>query len=161
MREFHHVGVITTQKQAGEIYVPATKVYVTNPNDHPDRIEFLRYEDDTPITGPLRNCGHVAFKVPKLEPEMAKGRLLLGPFVPMENLRVVFVEIDGMVFEFMEFTGNHFFDGLQKKKAAKVKTKGKGKAKVVAKGKLGAGAKGKAVAKGKGGKAVAKGKKRR
>jgi hypothetical protein len=148
MREFHHVGVITTQKQPGEIYVPATKVYVTNPNDHPDRIEFLRFEDDTPLTGPVRDCGHVAFKVPKLEPEMARGQVLLGPFVPMENLRVVFVLWEGMVFEFMEFQGDHFFDGLQKKK---IKSKANGKAKrpvaAAKKSKAKAGAKGKPKAK--------------
>lgn len=113
MRQFHHVGVITTRKQPGEIYVPPTKVFVTNPNDHPDRLEFLRFEADTPLTGPVRDQPHVAFKVPKLEPEMAKGEVLLGPFEPMANLRVVFVLIEGAVFEFMEFSGESGFDGLK------------------------------------------------
>jgi hypothetical protein len=112
MRQFHHVGVITDDAQADEIYVAETKVHVTNPNDHPYRIEYLRFEPDSPVTGPLRNRPHMAFKVPKLEPEIEGREVLLGPFQAMENLRVVFVLIDGAVFEFMEFSGDSDFDGV-------------------------------------------------
>jgi hypothetical protein len=112
MRQFHHVGVITDEPQPAEIYVEATKVHVTNPNDHPYRIEYLRFEPDTPVTGPVRDLPHIAFKVPQLEPEMAGREVLLGPFQAMDNLRVVFVSIDGAVYEFMEFTGESEFDGV-------------------------------------------------
>ncbi len=110
MRQFHHVGVITDQPQPGEIYVPETKVHVTNPNDNLYRIEYLRFEPDSPVSGPVRNLPHIAFKVPKLEPELEGRQVLLGPFWAMENVRVVFVLIDGAVFEFMEFTGESDFD---------------------------------------------------
>lgn len=112
MRQFHHVGVITTKPQPNEIYVPETKVHVTNPNDHPDRLEFLRYEPDSPVTGPLRERPHVAFKVPDITPEMDKGEVILGPFRPMPNIQAVFVLIEGAVFEFMQFEGDSDFDGL-------------------------------------------------
>jgi hypothetical protein len=111
-REFHHVGVITDQVQPDEIYVPETKVHVTNPNDHPHRVEYLRFEPDSPVVGPLRNLPHIAFKVPALEPEIEGREVLLGPFEAMENVRVVFVKVDGAVFEFMEFSGESDFDGL-------------------------------------------------
>ena len=55
MREFHHVGMPTDDKQPGEVYVPATKVWVTDPNDHPYRVEYLRFDPDSPVTGPVRN----------------------------------------------------------------------------------------------------------
>ena len=110
MRQFHHVGVITDQEQPGEIYVSATKVHVTNPNDSPYRIEYLRFEPDTPVAGPVRNMPHFAFKVDDLEAEMADHEVLLGPFQAMDNLRVVFVKIDGAVFEFMQFDGDSDFD---------------------------------------------------
>ena len=48
MRRFHHVGVITDERQPGEIYVAETKVHVTNPADHPYRVEYLRFEQ--PVT---------------------------------------------------------------------------------------------------------------
>ena len=113
MRQFHHVGVITDDPQPDEIYVSETKVHVTNPNDNPYRIEYLRFEPDSPVTGPLRNLPHIAFKVPKLEPEIEGREVLLGPFEPMENLRVVFAMVDGAVFEFMEFSGGSDFDGIE------------------------------------------------
>ncbi len=112
MRQFHHVGIVTDQPHPGEIYVPATKVHVTNPNMHPHRIEYLRYEPDSPITGPLRDLPHIAFKVSHLEAEMACGEILLEPFQPMEHVRAVFMQIDGAVFEFMQFDGDSSFDGL-------------------------------------------------
>ena len=42
--QYHHTGVVTDQKQPNEFYVEATKVWVTDPDDHPYRIEFLRFE---------------------------------------------------------------------------------------------------------------------
>ncbi|MDF1744865.1 MAG: hypothetical protein P1V19_14305 [Gimesia sp.] len=104
MRQFHHVGVITDDPQPEEIYVSETKVHVTNPNEHPYKIEYLRFEPDSPVTGPVRNQPHIAFKVPDLEKEIEGMEILLGPFQAMENLKVVFVLIDGAVYEFMEFS---------------------------------------------------------
>ena len=102
MREFDHIGVIIDEKQPEEMYVPATKVWVTNPATHPYKIEYLRYEPDSPVTGPVRDLPHIAFRVDNLEEAMADTEVLLGPFNPRDTLRVVFVLKDGAVFEFME-----------------------------------------------------------
>ena len=32
---FDHIGVITDERQDGEVFVDATRVWVTNPRDHP------------------------------------------------------------------------------------------------------------------------------
>jgi hypothetical protein len=112
MRRFHHVGVITDDVQPAEIYVPETRVHVTNPNDHPRRIEYLRFEPDSPVTGPVRDRPHMAFVVDDLDAEISGAEVLLGPFRAMEGLRVVFVLRDGAVFEFMEFDApSAFQDG--------------------------------------------------
>ena len=103
MRKFHHVGVPTTEKQPNEIYVEATKVWVTEPLDHPQRIEFLRYEDDSPVTGPLRELPHVAFQTDAFDGELEGKQVILGPFEALDGLRVVFILEDEAVFEFMEY----------------------------------------------------------
>lgn len=103
MRQFHHFGLPTDQPQPDETYVPATKVYVTDPMKHPQRIEFLRFEPDTPVTGPVRDMPHLAFACDDMGPEIEGAEVLLGPFEAMPGLRVVFVLKDGAVFEFMEF----------------------------------------------------------
>ena len=102
MRQFDHVGVVTDDRQAEEMYVPATKVWVTNPAAHRYKIEYLRYEPDSPATGPVRNLPHVAFRVDNLEKEIGDAQVLLGPFKPTAALRVVFILKDGAVFELME-----------------------------------------------------------
>ena len=110
MRTFDHVGIPTEYHHPGEMYVEATKVWVTDPIKHPQRIEFLRFEPDTPVTGPVREMPHIAFRVDNLEGEIAGAEILLGPFQATESLRVVFVLRDGAVFEFMHNTkAGHWF----------------------------------------------------
>ena len=93
MRAFDHVGIPTEEGQPEEMYVAATKVWVTDPERHPHRIEYLRFESDSPVKGPVRSLPH-----------------LLGPFRATETLRVVFVLKDGAVFEFMENSApGHWF----------------------------------------------------
>ena len=109
-RRFHHVGIITDQVQPDEIYVAETRVHVTNPLAHPYRVEYLRFEPDSPVTGPVRTQPHMAFVVQDLEAELAGAHLLLGPFRAMAGLRVAFVLEDGAVFEFMHFDEASPFD---------------------------------------------------
>ena len=65
-------------------------------------IEYLRYEPESPVTGPLREKPHVAFRVEDLEWEIEGENVILGPFDANENLRVVFIYRDGLVYEFMQ-----------------------------------------------------------
>ena len=110
MRLFDHVGIPTGEKQPDEMYVEATKVWVTNPLRSPHKIEYLRFEPDSPVTGPVRDLPHMAFQVDDLEKEIRGAEILLGPFSPTDTLRVVFVLRDGAVFEFMENAGSgHWF----------------------------------------------------
>ncbi len=103
MRQFHHMGLPTDDRQPGEEYVAATKVWVTSPMAHPYRVEYLRFEPDSPVTGPVRDLPHIAYKVDDFEAAYAGANVLLGPFNATPGLRVVFVEQDGAVIEFMEF----------------------------------------------------------
>jgi len=101
--QFDHLGMITTEKKADEIYVEATKVWVTDFRQHPYHIEWLRFEPDTPVTGPVRHTPHVAFRVDSIE-ECAKGlKVLLEPF-DAGIARVGFFQTpDGAIVEFMEY----------------------------------------------------------
>jgi len=111
-KTFHHTGVITDQEQPDEIYVEATKVWVTSPEIHPNRIEFLRFESDSPIHGLLRDRCHTAYVVEDLEAAIEGATVLLGPFDALEGLKVVFIEEDGAVIEFMKFSSNRTSIGL-------------------------------------------------
>ena len=111
MREFDHVGLPTDTKQEGESYVAETKVWVTNPRQNRYKVEYLRFEPDTPVKGPVRELPHLAFKVDDLDAAIKGEKVLLGPFRVDDNLRVVFIYKDGAVFEFMEFKDKSLWMG--------------------------------------------------
>jgi hypothetical protein len=101
---FDHIGVITDEPQAGEVFVEATRVWVTSPRDHPFHIEYLRFEPDSPVAGHLRHDPHVAYRVENVDAALAGHDVLLAPFeVGGGFCRVAFVLIDGVVVEFMQY----------------------------------------------------------
>ncbi len=107
--EFSHVGMITDQPQAGEVFVEATRVWITDFTKHPFHIEWLRFEPDSPVTGPVRERPHVAYHVDSIELAADGMQVLLEPFEPLDGLRVAFyLSSDGAVVEFMEYEGNPF-----------------------------------------------------
>lgn len=107
--EFSHVGMITEEPKPGEVFVETTRVWITDFLKHPFRVEWLRFEPDSPVAGRVRHQPHVAYRVDSIE-EASRGMpVLLQPFEPMENLRVGFYEsADGAVIELMEYEGDPF-----------------------------------------------------
>ncbi len=102
--EFEHIGLITNEKKAGEDWVESTRVWVTNPREHPFRVEWLRYEPDSPVTGPVREQAHVAYRVEDLEKASRGLKVLLQPFEVGGFARVGFYQYtDGSVVELMEY----------------------------------------------------------
>lgn len=104
-KTFHHIGLPTHEKQPNETYVADTKVWVTDSADHPYRVEFLRFENDSPVTGPLCNMPHVAWRVDDMAAAIVGKEIILEPFSPMPGLSVAFVKEDGAVIEFIKFEG--------------------------------------------------------
>ena len=105
-KHFHHIGLPTNDRQQGERYVDETKVWVTDPADHPSRIEFLRFEPDSPVTGPLRDMPHIAYRIDDMETALVGEDIIAEPFSPMPGLTVAFFMKDGAVIEYMQFEGN-------------------------------------------------------
>jgi hypothetical protein len=103
MRKFSHVGLPTDEEQPEEVWVESTRVWVTDFVNHPYRVEYLRYEADSPVTGPLRDLPHIAFETDDLQREIEGEEVILAPFQPMEGLTVGFILKDGAVFEFMQY----------------------------------------------------------
>lgn len=101
--QFDHIGLITTEKKADEMYVAATKVWVTGFQEHPFHVEWLRFEPDSPVTGPVRELPHVAYRVDDIR-EAAKGlKVLLEPFDAGIAVVGFYQTDDGAVVEFMEY----------------------------------------------------------
>ena len=104
-RTFHHVGLRAMEPQPGENFVEATRVWVTDPNAHPQRIEYLRYEPDSYLDDRFKDTPHVAWVVDDIEPWIAGKEIAIAPFEVGEPpfSRVAFVWEDGMISEYMAF----------------------------------------------------------
>jgi hypothetical protein len=102
---FDHIGLITDEQRPGETWVEATRVWVTSPRAHGCNIEWLRFEPDSPVTGPLRTEPHVAYRVPDVRAAVEGHELLAGPFDPSQKgfVEVAFVLVDGAVVELMQY----------------------------------------------------------
>jgi hypothetical protein len=101
---FDHVGLITDEPKPGESWVEATRVWVTNPRVHTCNVEWLRFEPDSPVTGPLRSQPHVAYRVSDVNAAVKGHNILLDPFDVGDGfMAVAFVEIDSAVVEFMQY----------------------------------------------------------
>ena len=107
---FHHVGITTTEPQPDENWVEASKIWVTNPNNHPEHIEFLRYREDSTVPAAVRDNPHIAFRVAELAPCLEGVEILIEPFIVGDFLEVVFVRKHGMVFEYMRHLKEGWFD---------------------------------------------------
>lgn len=101
--QYHHTGVVTDQKQPNEMYVEATKVWITNPDEHPCRIEYVRYEPDTPVEPSLQNRCHTAYTVDDLDQAISGKQVVIGPFDAFPRVRVVFIEENGALIEYIQF----------------------------------------------------------
>ena len=100
---FDHIGVITEEKKEDEIWVEATRVWVTDYKKHPYKVEWLRYEPDSPVKGPVREMPHVAFRVENLKEASKDMKVLLEPFDVGFAVVGFYESKDGAVIEFMKY----------------------------------------------------------
>ncbi len=104
---FDHIGIVTEEARPGESFVAATRVWVTSPRASAINVEWLRFEPDTPVSGPLRTQPHVAYRVDDLPAALEGHTVLAEPFDPTgrgdDFLRVAFVDVGGAVVELMQY----------------------------------------------------------
>ncbi len=101
--EFDHVGIVTMEKKPGEIFIEPTRVWITDFSKHPYRVEWLRYEPDSPVTGPVRQGPHVAYRVASIAEASQGLKVLLEPFDVGFAVVAFFQTPDGAVIELMEY----------------------------------------------------------
>ena len=101
---FDHIGIITDERHGDETFVDSTRVWVTNPRNHPFHVEYLRFEPDSSVTGPLRDAPHVAYRVEDVHAAIEGHQVLFGPFeVGGGFCQAAFVLVEGAVVEFMQY----------------------------------------------------------
>jgi hypothetical protein len=100
--QFDHIGIPADEKREGMRFLESKRLWLTSPGDHPYRVEWLWYEEDSPEAELVRTKPHVAYRVESLEDAMSGQRVVAEPFDVFGAVRVGFIEVDGAPVEFVE-----------------------------------------------------------
>lgn len=106
---YHHLGIPTDKILPDEIYLPQFKFYVSGFSESPFGIEWMRFENDSPIHRLIQNVPHLAFEVNDLDYELANHdlKVITAPNAPAEGIRVAMIEHNGAPIELIEFERNN------------------------------------------------------
>jgi hypothetical protein len=107
--KYHHLGIPTDMKMAGEKYLPEFRFYYSGFRTSPFGIEWMRFEKDSPISELIRTVPHIAFEVTDLDHEISTRNLnvITAPNSPSEGVRVAMIEHNGAPIELIEFRKIH------------------------------------------------------
>jgi hypothetical protein len=99
---FHHMGIPTTEPRPGERFSERFGMYTSDSNCGPVRIQWHRFEPDSPLHVLIRTLPHVAFKVSDLNRAIEGRNILLGPYEPVPNFHVAILEEGGHPVELIQ-----------------------------------------------------------
>jgi len=106
--KYHHLGIPTNNIMPGEIYLPKFRLFVSGFSESPFGIEWMRYEDGSPVNMLIQTVPHIAFEVTDLDHELSIHNLkvITEPNSPSEGTRVAMIEHNGAPIELIEFAKN-------------------------------------------------------
>lgn len=102
---YHHLGIPTNKVVSDERYLPQFKFYASGFDSSPYGIEWMRFENDSPINDLIKKVPHIAFEVDDLDLELSRQdfNILIPPNSPGEGTRVAMIEHNGAPIELIEF----------------------------------------------------------
>jgi hypothetical protein len=103
--KYHHLGIPTKAIMPGEKHLPQLKIYVSGFSTSPFGVEWMRFEDDSPISPLIKTVPHLAFEVDDLEKELRTHglKIITEPNQPAEGISVAMIEHNGAPIELIEF----------------------------------------------------------
>ena len=101
---YHHIGIPTGEKKSDEKYLKKYKFYISGFETSEFGIEWMRFEEDSPVSELIKTIPHIAFEVDDLTAAV-KGKELLGEITsPSKGVRVAMIIENGAPVEFLEFS---------------------------------------------------------
>ena len=103
MKSFHHIGLVTEEEKPGEMYFDSLKVWGTNPDDDPNKVEWVRFKPDSPLADTaVAKMPHVSWAVDDLDKEIEGKDMVAGPLQVAEGVRIAYFMMDGALVEYLE-----------------------------------------------------------
>jgi hypothetical protein len=79
-------------------------MHVSGYEESPFRVEWMRFDADSPLPEIVRTVPHVAFEVDDLEEALEGHDVLIAPNSPAPGIRVAFIVHNGAPIEFLEIS---------------------------------------------------------
>ncbi|MCL6269262.1 hypothetical protein M3P05_04790 [Sansalvadorimonas sp. 2012CJ34-2] len=102
MRTFSHIGIPTDKIHGEETHNVEGGFHITDFEQSPSRVEWLRCEEKCGLPEMLQTVAHVAYQVDDLDKELEGANVLLEPWMANEHLRIAFIIEDDAPVELME-----------------------------------------------------------
>lgn len=99
--KYDHFGVPVRQKREGMIYYPEYKVWCSDYEKDPYRIEWVFFEEGNPFNRLIQTVSHVCFLVKDIEKAVFGKKLLLKP-TSYQEYKMAFIEENGIPIEFIQ-----------------------------------------------------------
>lgn len=101
---YHHIGIPTKEKKLNERYLNKYKFYVSGFETSDYGIEWMRFEEDSPISDLIKTIPHIAFEVDDLNAAI-EGKELIGEISnPSKGVKTAMIIENGAPVEFLEFS---------------------------------------------------------
>lgn len=100
--KYHHLGIPTKEKRAAETYLEEFKVYVSGYDTSPYKIEWMRFEQESPTPEIVKTTPHIAFEVDDLMKAIEGKEVLIKPNSPSPGVIVAFIIENGAPVEFLQ-----------------------------------------------------------
>lgn len=113
---YHHLGIPTQTPHPNEVYLEHLKIFVSGFETSPFGIEWMRFDEDCPVSEIIKTVPHIAFEVDDLESALVGNKMLGEITYPCKGVRVAMILHDGAPVELMEFDRVEFRVGKIKKK---------------------------------------------
>ena len=105
-REYHHLGIPTSETREDEEYLEDYGLYVSGFEGSEFGIEWMRFDADSPLPDLVKTVPHVAFRVDDLDEAVEGREIIIAPNSPSPGIRVAFVVENGAPVEFIEIEEN-------------------------------------------------------
>lgn len=103
--KYHHIGIPTDSPIPGSRFLSTMKFSVEGFDHSPFGVEWMYFENDSPIHPLIQSVPHVAFEVDDLDQELGRRdfNILSHPGEPSNGIRVAMIEHNGAPIELIEF----------------------------------------------------------
>jgi len=103
--KYHHIGVPTKKSMPGERYISHLKLFVSGFDTSPYGIEWMRFEENSPVSKLVQTVPHIAFEVESLDKVLKDFdfEIISEPSIPSDGVRIIMIKHNGAPVELMEF----------------------------------------------------------